>query len=214
MCHTYRYHWFSGRAATCTMAFDLNIQPNNGIISFLIIVVCNNNIPFTVSDIFRLLQCTWFPDPGLYKPRTGRTGGCVNHAPAILAAPALIYSTLWLLVVWIIVVHFHLRSLLDSYTALEVWTVRRPMRVCCGCRRGRCVLFTNILNSLTVPCLVYNTAMYTVYGRCGQYGRCMVHTLAGAAGVAGAAGAWFIRTQSMLYAECVFFSLLLGNQGT
>jgi len=41
---------------------------------------------------------------------------------------------------------------------------------------------------LTVPCLVYNTAMYTVYGRCGQYGRCMVHTLAGAA------GAWFIRT--------------------
>ena len=47
---------------------------------------------------------------------------------------------------------------------------------------------------LTVPCLVYNTAMYTVYGRCGQYGRCMAHTLAGAAGVAGAAGAWFIRT--------------------
>jgi len=36
--------------------------------------------------------------------------------------------------------------------------------------------------------------MYTVYGWCGQYGRCMVHTLAGAAGVAGAAGAWFIRT--------------------
>jgi len=27
---------------------------------------------------------------------------------------------------------------------------------------------------------VYNTAMYTVYGRCGQYGRFMVHTLAGA----------------------------------
>jgi len=50
------------------------------------------------------------------------------------------------------------------------------------------VLFTNILDSLTVPCLVYNTAMYTVYGRCGQYGRCMVHTLAGVA------GAWFIRT--------------------
>ena len=137
---------------------------------------------------------------GLYKPRTGRTGHtgrtgrCMNHAPAILAAPALIYSTHRLLVVWIIVVHFHLCSLLDRYTALEVWTVRRPMRVCCGSRRGRCVLFTNILDSLTVPCLVYNTAMYTVYGRCGQYGRCMVHTLAGAAGVAGAAGAWFIRT--------------------
>jgi len=124
----------------------------------------------------------------LYKPRTGRTGHtsstgrCMNHAPA------LIYSTHRLLVVWIIVVHFHLCSLLDRYTALEVWAVRRPMRVCCGSRRGRCMLFTNILDSLTVPCFVYNTAMYTVYGRCGQHGRCMVHTLAGAA------GAWFIRT--------------------
>jgi len=56
------------------------------------------------------------------------------------------------------------------------------------------VLFINIWDSLTAPCLVYNTAMYTVYGRCGQYGRCMVHTLAGAADVDGAAGAWFIRT--------------------
>jgi len=44
----------------------------------------------------------------------------MNHALAILAAPALIYSTHWLLVVWIIVVHFHLCSLLDRYTALEV----------------------------------------------------------------------------------------------
>jgi len=35
--------------------------------------------------------------------------------------------------------------------------------------------------------LVYNTAMYTVYGRCAQNGQCMVHTLAGVA------GAWFIR---------------------
>ena len=65
-------------------------------------------------------------EDGLYKPRTGRTGhtartsGCVNHAPAILAALALIYSTYRLLVVWLIVVHFHLCSLLDSYTALEV----------------------------------------------------------------------------------------------
>ena len=57
---------------------------------------------------------------GLYKPRTGRTGHtgrCMNHAPAILAAPALIYSTNRLLVVCI-VVHFHLCSLLDRYTAL------------------------------------------------------------------------------------------------
>jgi len=161
---------------------------------------------------FRRSYFTWDSDRylglqmhflGLHKPRTGRTGhtgrtgGFVNHAPAILATLALIYSTHRLLVVWPIVVHFHLCSLLDSYTALEVWTVRRPMRVCCGCRRGRCVLFTNILDSLTVPCLVYNTAMYTVYGRCGQYGRCMVHTLAGAA------GAWFIRTRiSLMQSRC------------
>ena len=57
---------------------------------------------------------------GLYKPRTGRTGRCMNHAPAILAAPALIYSTHRLLVVWIIVAHFHLCSLLDRYTILEL----------------------------------------------------------------------------------------------
>ena len=56
------------------------------------------------------------------------------------------------------------------------------------------MLLINILDSWMAPCLVYNTTMYTVYGRCGQYGRCMVHTLAGAAGVAGAASAWFIRT--------------------
>jgi len=58
-------------------------------------------------------------------------------------------------------------------TVLEISAVRRPVRVCCGSRWGRCVLFANILDSLTTPCLVYNTAMYTVYGRCGQYGRCI-----------------------------------------
>jgi len=52
------------------------------------------------------------------------------------------------------------------------------MRVCCGSRRGRCVLFTNILDSLTVPCLVYNTAMYR-----------------DTAGAASMAGAWFIHWQ-------------------
>jgi len=72
-----------------------------------------------------LFHCTQYQHirkNGLYKPRTGhtgRTGRCMNHAPAILAAPALIYST-HRLVVWIIVVHFHLCSLLDRYTALEV----------------------------------------------------------------------------------------------
>ena len=98
---------------------------------------------------------------------------CKNHAPATLAALALIYSIYWLLVVWIIVAHFHLCSLLDRYTVLEVSAVRRPMRVCCGSRWGWCVLFTNIWDSLTASCLVYNTAMYTVYGWCNQYGRCM-----------------------------------------
>jgi len=59
------------------------------------------------------------------------------------------------------------------YMCPKVWVVRRPMRVCCGNRWGWCVLFTNIWDSLTAPCLVYNAAMYTVYGRCSQYGRCI-----------------------------------------
>jgi len=33
------------------------------------------------------------------------------------------------------------------------------------------VLFTNILDSLAASCLVNNTSMYTLYGRCGQYGQ-------------------------------------------
>jgi len=57
---------------------------------------------------------------GLYKPRTSRTGRWMNHAPDMLAAPALIYSTHRLLVVSIIVAHFNPCSLLDRYTALEV----------------------------------------------------------------------------------------------
>jgi len=100
----------------------------------------------------------------------------LNHAPAVLGALALIYSMHWLLVVWIIVAHFHLCSLLDHYTVLEDWAVRRPMHVCCGSQWGQCVLFINVWDSLTAPCLVYNMAMYTVYGQCGQCGRCMVCT--------------------------------------
>jgi len=52
------------------------------------------------------------------------------------------------------------------------------------------VVFINVLDSLTAPCLVYNMAIYTVYSRFGQYGQCMFHTQDGAA------GAWFIRTLS------------------
>ena len=91
--------------------------------------------------------------------------------------PALIYSTHRLDHCY----HFHLCSLVGRYTVLEVWAVRRTVRVCCGSRWGRCVLFINILDSLTAPCLVYNTAMYTVYGRCicsytGWCSRCVVYT--------------------------------------
>jgi len=83
----------------------------------------------------------------------------MNHAPAIVAAPALLYSTHCLLVVWIIVAISHLCSLVGRYTVLDVWAIRQPIRVCCGSRWGRCVLFINILYSLTAPCLVSNMAV-------------------------------------------------------
>jgi len=114
---------------------------------------------------------------GLYKPCTGQW---MNRVPAILAAPALIYSTHRLLVVWIIVAHFHLCSLLDRYTVLEVWAVQQPMHVCCGSWWVWCVLFINIWDSLMAPCLVYNTASRRP---CIQY----------TAGVASMASAWFIH---------------------
>jgi len=40
------------------------------------------------------------------------------------------------------------------------------------------VVFHDIFDSFTGPCLVYNTATYTLYGRCGfgQYGRCIAYT--------------------------------------
>jgi len=77
--------------------------------------------------MFALSQFADYPVPVMVTPRVAvcinhapATGRCMNHAPGILAALALIYSTHRLLVVWIIVVHFHLCSLLDRYTALEV----------------------------------------------------------------------------------------------
>ena len=76
---------------------------------------------------------------------------------------------------------FHLCSqlgMLSRYTVLEVRAVRQPMRVCCGSRWGRRVLFINILDNLTVLCLAYNTAMYRL-----QY----------TAGAASTAGVWFIH---------------------
>jgi len=50
----------------------------------------------------------------------------MNHAPAILAAPALIYSMHRLLVVWITVAHFHLCSLLDRYIGITDFSYPRP----------------------------------------------------------------------------------------
>ena len=47
------------------------------------------------------------------------------------------------------------------------------MRVCCGNRWAWCMLFINIWDSLTAPCVVCNSAIYTAYGRCGQYGQSM-----------------------------------------
>jgi len=110
---------------------------------------------------------------GPYKPRTGR---CMNHAPVTLAAPALISSIHRLLVLWIIAAHFHLCSLLDRHTILEVEQFNGRCVFAVAAKWGRCVLFINIWDSLTACCLVYNTAMYTVYGRCGQYGQCVVYT--------------------------------------
>jgi len=117
---------------------------------------------------------------GPYKPRTGHTGHTGRTGVKIQLAPGVSCMNYCC--------PFHLCSLLGMVSRYTVLEVRRPMRVCCGSRWGWCMLFPDILDSLTAPCLVYNTAMYTVYGRCGQYGGCMVHTLAGAA------GAWFIWT--------------------
>ena len=56
----------------------------------------------------------WLGGYGPYKPRTGRTGHtgrCMYHTPAILAVPALIYSTHRL----DYCCHFHLCSLVGRY---------------------------------------------------------------------------------------------------
>ena len=57
------------------------------------------------------------------------------------------------------------------------------------------MLFINIWDSLMAHCLVYNTAMYTVYGRCGQHG----HGACSYTGRCGRCSAWFIRTRSICY---------------
>ena len=112
----------------------------------------------------------------------------MNHAPAILAASTLIYSTHRVFVVWIIVAHFHLCSLLGTVSRCTVLKVQRSMRVCCGSLWGRCVVLIIILDSfawcIIQPCIQYTASV------AGKYGQCMVHTLAGTAGVA---SAWFIR---------------------
>jgi len=118
-------------------------------------------------------QNTRAPYRPLYEPctsHTGRTGLNIQHAPAVS--------------VMIIVVHFHLCSLVGRYTVLEVWTVRRPMRVCCGSRWGRCALFINILDSLVASCYGHVHSIRPVRPVWPVH----VHTLPGAV------GAWFTRT--------------------
>jgi len=47
---------------------------------------------------------------------------CMNYAPAILTAPALIFSMHRVLVIWIIVAHFHICTplgTLSRYAVLE-----------------------------------------------------------------------------------------------
>jgi len=113
----------------------------------------------------------------------------INHALASVWTmhqpywPHQLYSTHQLLVVWIIVAHFRLCSLLrplSHYTA-----VRRPMRVCCGSRWRWCMLFVNILDSLTaLPwCIIRPYSIrpvqpvWPVHGACtGRCGRCLVYT--------------------------------------
>ena len=100
---------------------------------------------------------------GPYNPHTGCTGQFMNHAPAIQAALALIYSRHLLLVVWITVAYFHLCSLLLSrYTVLDV-TVD-VFAVAADGDGGMCVLFINVLDSLTTPCLAYTAGAATMAG--------------------------------------------------
>jgi len=76
-----------------------------------------NALPHFSAHVYRT------EDAGPYKPRTSRTGQCMNRASAILATSALVYSTHRVLVVWIIVAYFHLCSLLGTlcrHTMLEV----------------------------------------------------------------------------------------------
>ena len=118
---------------------------------------------------------------GHYEPCTGHTGHTglnIQHTPGVSCMDYCCPSS-WLLSTGNPVLLYRVRSL--SSSTADAYLLWQPMGT---------VLFTNILDSLMAPCLVYNTAMYTVYGQCGHYNRCMVHTLAS---VADAAGAWFIR---------------------
>jgi len=58
------------------------------IISLALKSVILDNNKFTANYIYKRQK----KFTGPYKPRTGRTCQCMNHAPAIVAAPALIYS--------------------------------------------------------------------------------------------------------------------------
>jgi len=126
-----------------------------------------------------------------YKPRTGQ---CMNHALAILAAPTL-YSTHQVLVVWIIVAHFHLCSLLgmlSCYTVLEQFDGRCVFAVAVD---GDSVCFSLTFWTVWWPlawCIIWPCIHYT-------------------AGAASMADAWFIRTPSRTCLKCAlnrFYSII------
>jgi len=71
-----------------------------------IVFIFVNHLCWLVTDTKTKNNAAGHVPSGPYKPRTGHTcctGHCMNHAPALLAAPALIYSTHRVLVVWIII---------------------------------------------------------------------------------------------------------------
>ena len=132
----------------------------------------------------------------------------MNHkTPAILATPALIYSTHWVLVAWIIVAHFHLCSLLETlsrYTMLQIWAVGRSMRLLWQ-EMGTVRAFHWHFG-------VWRLLAWCTIRPCTQY-------MAGAASMARAwfihctlASAWFIRTPLSETVATVSLSTVPVNQ--
>ena len=59
------------------------------------------------------------------------------------------------------------KRVIDDWNLLPASGLYKPRTS----RTGQCMNMHR--PNMTAPCLVHNMAMYTVYSRCGQYGRCM-----------------------------------------